>query len=417
MKKISQIILLLTLICGVALGQIAPIDPAPVLEPILPEPVTVPNAPTLPKTPSVMLPLELKVSTSEPEIRDGRLLKIQETKSMYLPIESVLVSRARQNLSSGLESALQKLAQEVNQPSLDARFYRLGKIWVAKQRSAWKLDLPKTRAGLLRALQSKALTAEAVLVRAAAPKRSVTELYRRGIRYYFGGGSSSFAGSPSYRVQNILAAAKQLDSLYLERGAVFNFNSSIRLSAKAGFVLGNIIRGNTLSKEIGGGICQVSTTVWRAAYQAGLPILERHQHSYRVAYYDPPGYEATVFAPSKNLRFSNDSPNALWIQFESDTDSGQLEMHFFGVAPERQVQIGQPRISSERPAPKDRFIADKEVKLGDVQIVSGAESGMKTQIDRIVRYGSRIRRDSTKSRYVPWGAIYAVNPKDPRVKK
>ncbi len=416
MKKISQIILLLTLICGIALGQIAPIEPAPVLEPILPEPVTIPSAPTLPKTPSVILALELKVSTSEPEIRDGRLLEVQKVSAVDLPIASVLVSRAKGTISSGIEAALQKLAQELNTPS-DARFYRLGKIWVAQQHSAWKLDILKTRAALLEAIKNRALTAEAVLSR-KPPKRSVNELYKRGIRHFFGGGGSSFAGSPSYRVQNIVAAAKQLDARYLERGAAFNFNSSIRLSAKAGFVLGNIIRGSTLSKEIGGGICQVSTTVWRAAYEAGLPILERHQHSYRVAYYDPPGYEATVFAPSKNLRFGNDSRSALWMQLDWDTNSGRLEMNFFGGRPERQVQIGQPRISSERPAPKDRFIADKEVKLGDVQIVSGAEAGMNAQIDRTVRYNSgKIRRDSTKSRYVPWGAIYAVNPKDPRARK
>ncbi len=383
---------------------------------ILPVPMPVPPAPIVPVDPKTDLGLELLVITSEPEIRGGRLEQIDSEQRFLLPIASVIRSRAEQKLSSGLEEALKKVAKEL-QPSLDARFYQIQNQWVAKQRSAWRLDLAATRAAVLTALQTQGLTARAVLS-SQPPKRTVEDFYKQGIRHYFSGGTSNFAGSPSYRVQNIIAAAKQIDGRYLESRAIFAFNQSIRLNTEQGFVLGNIIRGSTLSKELGGGICQVSTTVWRAAYNSGLPILERHQHSYRVSYYDPPGFEATVFAPSKNLRFRNDTTSALWMQLEWDVDTGQLGLYFFGVRPERQVQISQPRISNEKPAPRDRFVPDVGVKLGDVQIVSGAESGMQTRIDRTVQYNSgRIIRDSTKSRYVPWAAIYAVHPKDKRIKK
>ena len=376
---------------------------------ILPMPVPVPIAPVAPVDPKTDLALELLVLTSESEIRGGQIEQIQAEQRFLFPIASVLRSRADQKLSSGLEAALLKIAKEVQLPVQNQ--------WVAKQRSAWRVDLAATRAAVQTALQNQSLTARAVLS-SQPPKRTVEDFYKQGIRHFFGGGTSNFAGSPSYRVQNILAAAKQLDGRYLAAKAVFAFNQSITLSAKQGFVLGNIIRGNSLSKELGGGICQVSTTVWRAAYQAGLPILERHQHSYRVAYYDPPGFEATVFAPSKNLRFRNDTTSALWMQLEWDVNTGDLGLYFFGVRPERQVQISKPRISNEKPAPRDRFVPDKEVKLGDVKIVSGAESGMQTRIDRVVKYNSgRIIRDSTKSRYVPWAAIYAVHPKDKRIKK
>ncbi len=405
MQFLTRGLLLLLLFFGAASGQ------------ILPAPVPVPIAPIEPAHPKTDLALELLVVTSEPEIRAGRLEQTDSEQRFLLPITSVIRSRAEQKLSSGLEAALLEITKKVQLPSLDARFYQIQNQWVAKQRSAWRLDLAATRAAVLTALQNQGLTARAVLS-SQPPKRTVEDFYKQGIRHFFGGGTSNFAGSPSYRVQNIIAAAKQLDGRYLASNAIFAFNQSITLSAEQGFVLGNIIRGNNLSKELGGGICQVSTTVWRAAYNSGLPILERHQHSYRVAYYDPPGFEATVFAPSKNLRFRNDTTSALWMQLEWDVDTGQLGLYFFGVRPERQVQISQPRISNEKPAPRDRFVPDVGVKLGDVQIVSGAEAGMQTRIDRVVQYNSgRIIRDSTKSRYVPWAAIYAVHPKDKRIKR
>jgi vancomycin resistance protein YoaR len=365
-----------------------------------------------------MRPLELLIVQTEPELQNGRLIKVRSERRLRFPTASVNVSRARQQTSNGIEQTLQQWATNLERTNAsDARFYRTQGAWIARQRSEWQIDLPATRSAIQNALRNNASSVTASL-RQTPPKRSVPDLYRQGIRNHFGSGSSSFAGSPSYRVQNIIAAAKQLDARYLPRNAVFNFNSSIRLNSQSGFVLGNIIRGQSLSKELGGGICQVSSTVWRAAYTAGLPILERHQHSYRVAYYDPPGFEATVFAPSKNLRFGNDTQAALWIQLEWDTKAGTLEMHFFGVRPERKTQISDPRISDERPAPKDRFIPDPSVKLGDVQIISGAEQGMKTRIDRVVRYDTgQVRRDTTQSRYVPWGAIYALNPSDPRIKQ
>ncbi len=392
-----------------------PVEPEPLEPPISPiaPPVPVPPKPVKP----IPEPLELQISQQEPEIRDGQMIIAKTERRIAFPVASVTVSREQQRISNGLENTLQQITQELGIASQDARFYRFENTWVARQRSQWVLDLPATRTLIIDALKNKAVLVKAVL-RSTPPERTVQAMYNKGTRFYFGGGNSSFAGSPSYRVQNIIAAAKQLDARYLEKNRVFAFNSSIRLSSQAGFVLGNIIRGNTLIKEIGGGICQVSTTVWRAAYQAGLPIIERHQHSYRVAYYDPPGYEATVFAPSKNLRFRNDTRAALWMQLEWNAETGELETHFFGVRPDRKISISEPRISNERPAPRDQFIADKEVKLGDVKIISGAEKGMQTRIDRTVQYNSgRNRKDSTQSRYKPWSAIYAVHPKDPRVKK
>jgi vancomycin resistance protein YoaR len=256
------------------------------------------------------------------------------------------------------------------------------------------------------------------VVRRTPPQRTVQRFFEAGFRHHFGGGISSAAGSPDFRVQNILAATKQLDGLRISAGAVFDFNQRVRIRAALGFVDGYVIRAGTLDKDIGGGICQVSTTVWRAAYNAGLPILERHQHSYSVSYYDPPGFEATVYAPSKNLRFRNDTGQALWVQMDWDAGSKQLSMNFFGAAPTRRVTVSEPVISNVRIAPKDRFVPDRSVKLGEAKLVSGASDGLTAAISRRVQYESgRVLRDLTRSRYVAWGAIYAVNPRDERLRR
>jgi vancomycin resistance protein YoaR len=376
-----------------------------------------PPAPTVTKPPVVPLPLTLVVDTTEPELRDGKLIEARVTKRFDLPIASVTVSRERQTLSNGLEERLLEVSRQLRRPALSARWTRDDLGWVARQQSAWVVDAPLTRAYLLESLRY-AKTEARVAVRRTSPEMTVKRLFDAGFRYHFGGGESRFAGSPDFRVQNIIAGAKQIDGRILERGEVFDFNRSVRLSARNGFVPGYVIRGSLLEKDIGGGICQVSTTVWRAAYQAGLPIVERHQHSYRVAYYDPPGMEATVYAPLKNLRFRNDSPGALLIQLEWNTNTGILEMSFFGAKPERRVTITEPRVTNEIPAPRDRFVRDADVQPGEAKLISGAENGMRVRIERTVRYASgRTARDTTQSQYVPWGAIYGVNPRDSRARR
>ena len=385
-------------------------------------PTTVPLEPTLPVQPAPVqpaatqpMPLELVLETSESELRAGQIIQVQVTQRFALPPLSVAVSRERGQASSGVLDALAVAIKSVRRAATDARWTLDGQQWVLRQQSAWTVDEPLTRAYLSEALRYGKTTAK-LAVRRTPPQRGVQWFFDAGFRHHFGGGDSSAAGSPDFRVQNILAAAKQLDGSRLEAGAIFDFNRRVRIRSALGFVDGYVIRGALLAKDIGGGICQVSTTVWRAAYNAGLPILERHQHSYSVAYYDPPGFEATVYAPSKNLRFRNDTGSALWVQLDWDAGNKQLALNFFGAAPTRRVTVSAPVISNVRDAPTDRFVPDPSVKLGEAKLVSGASDGLQAAISRRVEYESgRVLRDVTRSRYVAWGAIYAVNPRDSRL--
>ena len=406
-----------------------PVAPPPASVPVAPPPPVTPPPPPAPVKPAppkpapkpvakpvTVKPLELALDTSEAEIRGGELVDTRIQRVWKMPLTSVEVSRKFAKISSGVETELGKAISSIKRDAVDALWsVDPNKNWVAKQQSRWVVDAAQTRANLLEAIQFNKSLAK-VALRRILPTRNVQDWYARGIRYHFGGGDSSFRGSPSFRVQNIIAGSRQIDNTYLKAGGIFDFNARVKISAALGFVEGYIISGGTLAKDIGGGICQVSTTVWRAAYAAGLPIVQRNNHSYRVHYYDPPGMEATVFSPYKNLRFKNDTASPMFIQMTWYTRSQRLELHFFGAKPDRKVSISDPYIYNVRPPAGPRYQADPAVRLGRVRRIDSPERGMSVTINRSVRYDDgRKLSDVTRSTYVPWGAIYAVNPLDYRV--
>ncbi len=399
-----------------------PTLPAPQPIPAPPKPKPVPAKPAAkpakpPEKPITTKPLELLLDTTEPEIRGGQLRDVQITRAFAMPQNSVTVSRQATRISSGLADAVRGSTRSIRRNAENAVwvFDKTTRSWVARQSSAWSVDQDATRANVLEALKYNKSSTK-IVVRRNPPARNVQDWYARGIRYYFGGGQSNFFGSASFRVQNIVAGSKQLDNIYIAPGEVFDFNRRVQISTQLGFVDGYIIKGGLLEKDIGGGICQVSTTLFRAAYNAGLPITQRNFHSYRVQYYDPVGFEATVYSPYKNLKFRNDTGAPLFLQVTWYTRAQRLEMNFFGAKPDRRTAVSAPYVYNVRPAPRARFVPDPTVRFGSVKRISGAERGMNVRITRNVRYNDgRNLTDYTNSSYVPWGEIYAVNPRDFRV--
>jgi vancomycin resistance protein YoaR len=408
----------------------APVKPAPVKPaPVKPTPAPVKPAPVKPSTqpskpantapalkPTLSKPLILTMQTTEQQIRGGNLIDQPITLSFKLPQRSVTRSRSLGQLSSGMQAALEGIYRGLNRKAINANWNFSGGNWYASQQSAWSADRTLSNAYVLEAIKYNKSNAN-IYVKRSPPAFQVTNWYKAGIRYHFGGGDSSFRGSPPFRVQNILAGSRQLDGIIIPAGGELNFNKTVQISEAKGFVKGFIISKGTLAKDIGGGICQVSTTLFRAAYSAGLPILERNYHSYHVHYYDPPGFEATVFSPYKNLRFRNDTGAALYLQVTWYLRSQRLQMDFFGPKPDRRTSISKSYVSQVIPPGPSRIQADDRVPLGQMRRIDHAENGMHVRIDRVVKMNNgQIRRDSTFSIYSPWGAIYGVNPNDPRAK-
>lgn len=163
----------------------------------------------------------------------------------------------------------------------------------------------------------------------------------------------------------------------------------------------------------GGGVCQVSTTMFRAALNAGLQIVERHQHAYRVGYYEQdsgPGIDAAIYSPSVDLKFKNNTGHAILIQTVNDPDNSALTFVFYGTKdPNRQVTISTPVVLSQTPAPPPLYQNDPTLPVGQTKQTDYSANGADVYFTRTVtENGKVIIQDKFTSDYQPWQAVYLV---------
>ncbi len=392
-----------------------PVKPAPVpVKPQTTKPVVKPAPKKTTTNGQNNTNIELIFDNKESIIKDGQLLSVPNKQTFKINPQNLVNKQLGQNSERRLVAWLKSLDHKASPANWELE----NNQWVARQGTGISVDRVASRANLLAAIKNNKTSAQ-VVFSSSEPKRNLVEWYKLGIRYHFGGGTSNFYGSRSFRVVNILAGVAKINGTYIGAGQVFNFNRVVGpTTPENGFVKGYIISGGTLAKDFGGGICQVSTTMFRAAYNSGLPILQRSYHSYRVHFYDPIGFEATVFAPNKNLQFLNDTGSPLFIQASWNTRRGMLSFNFFGRSPDRRAVVSNSYVYNRKAPGVARFIADEEVPLGRVRGVDNPEQGMDVIIYRTVYMNNgTVRKDQTRSHYVPWGAIFAVNPRDWRAGK
>ena len=232
-----------------------------------------------------------------------------------------------------------------------------------------------------------------------------------GIKELIASGTSKFLHSIPSRVHNIELAASRINGQLLPPGAIFSFNNALGdVSGSTGFQPAYIIKDGRTVLGDGGGVCQVSTTLFRAALNAGLPIEERHAHSYRVSYYEqdsPPGLDATVFAPSYDLKFKNDTPGYILIQAKTDKNNYALTFELYGTTDGRKAEITKPVILSQTPSPPDLYQDDPTLPKGVVKQVDWKASGAKVSFDyKVTRGDEVIFQKNFFSAYQPWQAIY-----------
>lgn len=230
-------------------------------------------------------------------------------------------------------------------------------------------------------------------------------------------GTSLFAGSPPERAHNIALAARKLHGFVVPPGETFSFLDVLGpITRDDGYQSSLVILGDQTVPGVGGGVCQVSTTMFRAAFWAGLPIMERNQHSYRVSYYErdgsPPGFDAAVYDPGVDLKFSNDSEHPILIQTHVDEEEMTLKFVFHGRATDRLVQM-LPAVAKNW-IPHGPTLPDKEdpdLPLGERLQIEWAADGVETEIHREIVVGGSSRFDHFKSRYRPWQERWVVGTK------
>lgn len=168
-----------------------------------------------------------------------------------------------------------------------------------------------------------------------------------GLREKIGEGVSNFKGSSNNRIFNITHALKNFDAILIKPGEVFSFTTTLGpVDESTGYHQELIIRNNATEFEYGGGICQVSTTFFRAAVNTGLEILERKNHSYPVSYYKPIGFDATVYYPRPDLRIKNNFANN--ILFVPYIDGKDLHFEVYGTPDGRTVDVTLPVVTEKR---------------------------------------------------------------------
>jgi vancomycin resistance protein YoaR len=335
-------------------------------------------------------------------------------------LNGVYLSGAYHYSEDKLSSSLQSLRNSVEIKPVDGLFaFENGRVSAFQQSSDGQtLDMEKLKTDL----SSKFLTVissdkpEIITIRVplavVKAKGSSENAEKLGIKELVAEGSSLFQHSAANRVYNIGLASSRLNGILIAPGEVFSFDKAVGdVSALTGYKQAYVITDGKTVLGDGGGLCQVSTTMFRAALNAGLPIVERHPHAYRVGYYEQdigePGIDAAVYVPSVDLRFTNDTGHYLLIQTHFDDINDTLAFDLYGTKDGRNVFISRPVVTSQTPAPEPLYQDDPTLPKGTIQQVDFAAAGATAYFTRTVKKDAKILlSDTFTSNYQPWRAVY-----------
>jgi len=234
-----------------------------------------------------------------------------------------------------------------------------------------------------------------------------------GIKEIIGTGHSSFAISPYNRKHNIRVGAESLDGILIKPGQEFSLIQALGdIDAKNNYLPELVIKDNETVPEYGGGLCQIGTTVFRTALDAGLEITERRNHSYRVSYYEPAGTDATIYSPKPDFRFLNDTPNHIMIQHR--IEGNDLYFDFWGTNDGRQASTTYPVIYNIKSPPPTKYVETEDMEPGKVKCTESAHNGADAYFDYTVAYpegkeGQAEERERRfYSRYIPWQEVCLI---------
>lgn len=265
----------------------------------------------------------------------------------------------------------------------------------------------------LTTLETRAEDAVTVAVPVTVTPAAITaaQVNNLGIEGLLGRGVSTFHGSIANREHNITLASSRVSGALVPPGAHFSFNEAVgSISAATGYRQAYIIKSGRTILDDGGGVCQVSTTLFRAALAAGLPIVERTAHSYRVIYYEQnekPGFDATVFAPRVDLVFRNDTPGYLLIQAQADTKTNTLVFEIYGTSDGRVATVTNHRVWDVTPPPPDLYQDDPTLPVGVTKQVDWKAWGAKVKFEyRVKRNGEIIFEKTFYSNFLPWQSVF-----------
>ena len=254
----------------------------------------------------------------------------------------------------------------------------------------------------------------AVADTATGAQLGVTQLVKEYTSYFY--------GSSIERIQNIVTASSRFKGVLVAPGEIFSMGQTMGdVSLDNGFAEALIIYGGRTIKGVGGGVCQVSTTLFRTVFNAGYPVNERYSHAYRVQYYEMTasgssdanlaGLDATVYFPLVDFKFTNDTP--YWILMETyvDVSSRTLTWKLYSTSDGRSVKWETTGPQNVVPAPEPLFEVNPELGKNEMKVVDYAANGADVNVTRTVwRNGQVYFTDNFKTQYEPWQAVCDYGP-------
>lgn len=257
---------------------------------------------------------------------------------------------------------------------------------------------------MLGQLGRQLLAQDAIAQAATAPARPVELL---------GKATTGFATSADERLHNIARATAMFDGLVVQPNTEFSFNSVSDFSEANGFVEGYAIIGNRLEKVVGGGLCQVSTTLFRAVSNAGLKVTNRQGHTFIVYFYENIlGFDATVFTPDVDFRWFNDTSGPVYIAAASNPDAATVTFALWGYGDGRQVQYDGPYTRNWVRPSTPIWQYDPALPRGAVRQLVHGRSGVEVNYYRTVTLpnGRVLYKDNYHTLYQPWEDFYMYGP-------
>jgi len=335
--------------------------------------------------------------------------------------------------TAGLTDMLEQVEARTNRPAWNAKFVFNDETRqldvIEPSQTGLVVDVQAT----VQAINESLLRGEHVvplIVKADEPEIPSTVTGEElGITELISSETSYFYGSSTERIQNIQAASARFHGVLVAPGEIFSMGETMGdVSLDNGFAEALIIYGGRTIKGVGGGVCQVSTTLFRTVFNAGFPIVERYPHAYRVSYYeqtasgsvDPrlAGLDATVYFPLVDFKFKNDSP--YWILMETyvNVNARSLTWKFYSTSDGRTVEWDTTGPTDVVPAPSPLFEENSELGKNEMKQVDWAANGADVTVTRTVyRNSSVLFQDEVSTHYEPWQAVCEYGPDSKKPEK
>jgi vancomycin resistance protein YoaR len=311
-----------------------------------------------------------------------------------------------------------QLGKRVGKPPTDATFAVDGAhVRIVPAQPGVQLDVVRAaRALLAAALRTQPARRVAALpVQEAQPKRSTAAARAMGIDGLVSSYTTDYGGVPN-RIHNVQLVAHLIDGALIAPGATFSFNQTTGArTADKGFLEAPVIVNGELTTGLGGGVCQVSTTVFNAAFEGGLKITERVNHALYISHY-PQGRDATVNYPDVDLKFVNDTPH--WLLLRTFVGTYSLTVNLYGTPQHRKVVSTTAPLVTTGPIPVKKTV-DPSLQPGEKVVDDPGVPPMSTSVTRDVYApdGKLLYHDTWYSHYVASPKLVRIGPKAAKKEK